>query len=239
MIDDKDFSIDDASLIMDGYLANSNQFSSESSKNKIAKETFMENLYKKQAVDKITQANIVKEMNDYDKKEKEMILTTKQSKKYQIAQTKIDDLLLLVEKEFENDLGNEQKKEKFKEKINDKVDSLISSNAFDRLILKSKSLQKPQDNYIKIDIYSDNLITYFEYIITESAEVKNNFNVSLIMKLLSNELSKLEEDNLNPENKYKKKYFIKLIDYLSHLPIKDAQNFKKVYDIHKEAKIDI
>ena len=59
------------------------------------------------------------------------------------------------------------------------------------------------------------------------------------MKFLLNELNKINDEDLSKQDLIKKKYFKKLIHLLSYLPIEDAHNFKKIYDIYKVEKIDL
>lgn len=53
------------------------------------------------------------------------------------------------------------------------------------------------------------------------------------MKFLETELEKINDSDLTPENRIKKKQFIKLAKLLSYLPIQDSQNFKKVFDMYR------
>lgn len=53
------------------------------------------------------------------------------------------------------------------------------------------------------------------------------------MKFLENELNSIKDNMLSPEQILKKKHFLKLVKLVSYVPIQDAQNFKKIYDLYK------
>ena len=54
---------------------------------------------------------------------------------------------------------------------------------------------------------------------------------------MKTELENINEEALSPEERYKKKYLIKLANYIAHLPIKDAQNLKKIYDLYSNEPV--
>ena len=58
------------------------------------------------------------------------------------------------------------------------------------------------------------------------------------MKYLKTELENIDVNELNPESRYKKKHLSKLCDYIAHLPITDAQNLKKIYDLYSSESVN-
>lgn len=229
-----EFDLDDASLLMDGILFKSTSETQDSNekKNKIAKDDLLTSLIKKQNQYKEEQEKrnlLTKNLDDYLKKE------LNKEKEYTVD---INKIIELAEIEIIEDKN--KKNEYFKENnLNSESISLYKSQYYDRLVNKSKGIHKINEDFIKIDIYSESLLSYLEYAINESLEVKGYFNVSLVMKYFLNNLKSIEDDSLTPENKFKKKHFEKLISLIGHLPIKDSQNFKKIFDLHKEVEIDI
>lgn len=229
-----EFDLDDASLLMDGILFKSTSLTQDSNetKNKIAKDDLLTSLIKKQNQykDELEKKNLLtKNLDDYLNKE------INKEKEYTVDINKIIELAeieIIEEKNRKNDYFQENN-------LTSESVSLYKSQYYDRLVNKSKGIHKINEDFIKIDIYSESLLTYLEYSINESLEVKGYFNVSLVMKYFLNTLNLIEEDSLTPENKFKKRHFEKLISLIGHLPIKDSQNFKKIFDLHKEVEIDI
>lgn len=82
------------------------------------------------------------------------------------------------------------------------------------------------------------MLSYLEYAIVEAAELHENFNSSLVMKYLYGEINSIPEKDLSPELTLKKKHLKKLCELVGHLPIQDAHNFKKVYDMYKVKEVD-
>lgn len=238
--DVESYSLDDASLLMDGILKGGKlKKTTNEQKNEIAKDNFFSSIMNKQ--DKFKDQQEKQEINkkalDYQNNKQ---INNLNESSINFNNINLDDILNLAKVEQLVNKESEKSQEKFKTENEDfNFESILKTNYFDRLLNKAKDISSIKDSFVKIDIYSDSLLNYLEYSIIESAEVKNNFNVSLVMKYLTNELNKLSDEALSPENRFKKKHFIKVAELLSHTPIKDAQNFKKVYDMHRESQINI
>ena len=88
-----------------------------------------------------------------------------------------------------------------------------------------------------LDIYDENLIKFLEYSIEESNLTFKSSTSSLIMEFIKSELENINDGDLGPTNRLKKKHLIRLADVCGRMRILDSQNLKQVFDIFRHPDV--
>jgi hypothetical protein len=57
------------------------------------------------------------------------------------------------------------------------------------------------------------------------------------MEYIKNELSNINDDELSPANRLKKKHLIRVADICGRMRVTDSQNLKEVFDMFKHPTI--
>jgi hypothetical protein len=129
-------------------------------------------------------------------------------------------------------------------------EDFFKSNLFNTIVKNSKDIfdfKKPKIStsldvwiYILISssqIYDENLVKYLEFSVEESNLLYNSNNSSIVMEYLKNELSNLNEEELSPLNRIKRKHLIRMAEICGKMRITDSQNLKSVFDKFKQPSI--
>ena len=76
-----------------------------------------------------------------------------------------------------------------------------------------------------------------EYSVKESNTVHRSSSSSVIMEFLKEELKRIDDSQLSPGNKIKKKCLMRLADVVGKMRITDSQNLKQVFNLYKNPNI--
>ncbi len=86
-------------------------------------------------------------------------------------------------------------------------------------------------------IYDENLVKYLEYTVEESKLIHKTQTSSVIMEYIKSDLNSIEESQLSPANRLKRKHLIRVIDVCAKMRITDSMNLKQVYDLFKSPNV--
>lgn len=76
-----------------------------------------------------------------------------------------------------------------------------------------------------------------EYSVKESNIVHKSSSSSVIMEYIKEELEKIQDEELSPANRLKKKHLIKVSDVIGKMRVTDSQNLKRVFEVNKHPSI--
>ncbi len=140
--------------------------------------------------------------------------------------------------EYDLEIKKEQERMTLeKEFKGSETEDLFKSGLFNSILKYSKDIfdfSQPKIS-TNLDIYDENLIRFLEYSVEEANIVHKSSSTSLIMEYIKEELKKIDEENLSPSNRLKRKHLIRVADVLARTRVLDSQNLKKVLDLFKHA----